>query len=190
MFIGHMAEQLVMQVPEVKNISRRTGRYEGDTEGDPINDNEMVMTIKLDHGRTRQEVIDDIRDRLKVFSADLEVMQQLAERTEQEDNGVKGSIVLKIYGADLRRLRTLGNEMREQLAHIPGLVDVLVEQQKETPQIRIGIDYARAKLFGVTPAVVTSAIESLSDGKITSRVVEGWRRYDVMIRLADADRTA
>jgi HME family heavy-metal exporter len=79
--------------------------------------------------------------------------------------------------------------MRERLAHIPGLVDVLVEQQQETPQIHIGIDYARAKLFGVTPAAVTAALRSLSDGQITSQVVDDWRRYDVMIRLADADRT-
>ncbi len=187
--IGHLAEQLIMQVPEVKNISRRTGRYEGDTEGDPVNDNEMVMTIKLDQGRSRQEVMDDIRRRLQVFSADLEVMQQLAERTEQEDNGVKGEIVLKIYGPDLQLLRTLASEMRDRMTHIPGLVDVLVEQQQETPQLRISIDYSRAKLFGVTPAAVTTALRSLSDGEITSHIIEEGRRYDVMLRLDDADRT-
>jgi HME family heavy-metal exporter len=187
--VGHMAEQFLMQVPEVKNVSRRTGRYEGDTEGDPINDNELVMTIRLDHGRSRQQVIDDIRDRLQVFSADLEVMQQLAERTQQEDNGVKGAIVLKIYGNDLRKLRTLGQQTRDRLAQIPGLVDVLVEQQQETPQIRIGIDYARAKLFGITPAAVTGILNSLSDGQVTSHIYDSGRRYDVMIRLADADRT-
>jgi HME family heavy-metal exporter len=131
----------------------------------------------------------DIRERLKVFSADLSVTQQLAERIEQQDNGVKGAIVVKIYGDDLRRLLTLAEQMRQWLTHIPGLVDVLVEQQQETPQVRIGIDYARAKLFGVTPAAVTSALESLSDGRVTSSVVDEGRRFDVMIRLADAERT-
>ncbi|HEX3500655.1 MAG TPA: efflux RND transporter permease subunit [Stellaceae bacterium] len=188
--IGAMADQLILQVPEVKAISRRAGRYEMDTEGDPVNDNEMVMTIVLDQGRTRREVMDDIRNRLSVFNADLSVTQQLAERIEQEDNGVKGAIVLKVYGPDLSTLRTLAAQFHDRLSHVPGLVDLLVEQQQFTPQVRVRIDYARAKLFGIPPAAITRALSSLSGGHIASQIIDGGRRFDVVLRLRDADRTA
>ena len=187
--IGHLAEQLVMQIPEVKALGRRTGHFEDDTEPDPVSENDMVMKVRYDHGRTRQEVMDDIRRRLSVFSADTEVTQQLQERINEEDNGVKGDIVVKIYGNDLKALLSLAEGMRTRLARIPGLVDVVVEQQQFTPQVRIAVDYARAKLFGVTPAAITDALAALSDGYVASSVIDNGRRFDVVIRLDDTDRT-
>lgn len=132
--ISHLAEQLVMQMLELKSIGRPAGRSEMDTEGDPVNDNEMVMTVKLDHGRSREQVMDDIRNRLSVFSAnDFSLTQQLAERIEQEDIGVNGAIVVKIYGDVLRRLQTLAEAIQSRLNRIRGLVDILVAQQYKTP---------------------------------------------------------
>ncbi|KAA0595170.1 HME family heavy-metal exporter [Azospirillum lipoferum] len=186
--IGHMAEQIIMQVPEVKAISRRAGRYEQDADGDPVNDNEMPIKIVLDQGRSRHEVMADIRRRLSIFSADLSVTQFLTERMQSEDSGVRGAIILKIYGQNLATLRTLAERFREKFSNIPGLVDLLVEQQQFTPQLRVTVDYERAEMFGITPAAVTQALESFTGGRTVSQIIDGLRRYDVVMRLNDGDR--
>lgn len=186
--IGHMAEQIIMQVPEVKALSRRAGRYEQDADGDPVNDNEMPIKIVLDHGRSRHEVMADIRRRLSIFSADLSVTQFLTERMQSEDNGVRGAIILKIYGQNLATLRTLAERFREKFSNIPGLVDLVVEQQQFTPQLRVTVDYERAEMFGITPAAITQALESFSGGRTVSQIIDGGRRYDVVMRLNDGDR--
>ena len=187
--VGHMAEQILMQVPEVKAMSRRSGRYEADSDIDPVNDNEMPLKIKLDHGRRLHEVMDDIRNRMSIFSGDLNVTQFLIERMQSEDQGVKGDIVFKIYGPDLPTLRTLAMHMRDDFSHVSGLVDLVVEQQTYSPQARVAIDYSRAKLFGITPAQITQVLASFSNGRDVSQVIENGRRFDVVMRLDDADRT-
>jgi HME family heavy-metal exporter len=188
--IGHMAEQILMQVPEVKAMSRRTGHYESDSDIDPVQDNEMPLRIRLDHGRTLHEVMDDIRNRMSIFSGDLEVTQFMKERMQSEDQGIKGDIVFKIYGPDLPTLRSLAMHMRDMFRwNTKGLDDLIVEQQTFSPQARIAVDYSRAKLFGITPAQITSVLESFSNGRTVSEVIENGRRFDVVIRLSDEDRT-
>jgi HME family heavy-metal exporter len=187
--IGHMEEQIIMGEPEVTAISRRSGHYESDSDIDPINDSEMPIKYKLNNGRTRQELMQDIRNRMAIFGADLNVSQFLRERMQSEDAGVYGDVILKIFGPDLATLRSLAMRMHDGFSHIPGLVDLQVEQQTLTPQARIAIDFARAKLFGITPAQVARVVESLSNGHTVSQVIENGRRFDVVLRMADSDRT-
>jgi len=188
--IGHMAEQILMQVPEVKAMSRRSGHYENDADIDPVNDNEMPLQIRLDNGRNLDEVMADVRRRLSIFSGNLNVGQFLADRMQGEDQGIKGDIVFKIYGPDLPTLRTLAMRARDEFrSSVPGLNDLIIEQQTYSPQARVAVDYTRAKLFGITPAQITDVLESFSNGRVASQVIENGRRFDVMIRLDDADRT-
>jgi len=187
--IGHMGDQILAQVPEVVRMSRRSGRYDGDSDIDPVNDNEWPLKIKLDKGRRLHEVMDDIRNRMAIFSGDLNVTQFLIERMQSEDQGVRGDVILKIFGPDLPTLRTLAMGLRDAFAHVPGLTDVLVEQQTYSPQARIAVDYGRAKLFGITPAQITEVLQSFSNGRTVSQVIEAGRRFDVVMRLNDADRT-
>jgi heavy-metal exporter, HME family len=187
--IGHMGDQILAQIPEVVRLQRRSGRYEADSDIDPVNDNEWPLKIKLDKGRSLHEVMDDIRRRMAIFSGDVNVTQFLIERMQSQDNMVRGDVVLKIFGPDLQTLRTLAMHTRDELSHIPGLVDLVVEQQTFAPQLRVAIDYARAKLFGITPAQITRVLESLSNGHTASQVIENGRRFDVVIRLDDSDRT-
>jgi HME family heavy-metal exporter len=187
--IGHLAEQVLKQVPEVVAISRRAGRFEMDEDGDPVNDNEMTLKVSLDKGRGRHAVTEDIRRAMAVFSADVEVTQFLISRMQSADSGVKGDVVLKIFGEDLAALRLAAAGLRRQFATIPGLADLRVEQMVEIPQLRITVDYARARLFGITPAVITQTLEGFSNGHKVSEVIDHGRRFDVVLRLGDADRT-
>jgi HME family heavy-metal exporter len=133
--------------------------------------------------------MEDIRRRLSIFSGDLAVTQFLTERMQSEDNGARGAIVLKIYGQDLAILRTLAAQLRDKFAEIPELVDLLVEQQGNVPQLRVQVDYARAKLFGITPSAITRLLESFANGQVVSQIIDNGRRFDVVLRLADDDRT-
>lgn len=186
--VGAMAEQIILQVPEVVSVARRTGRNEEDEDADPVNSSEFPIRVRLD-GRARAEVIDDLRTRLSVLPVELTVTQFLTSRMEVAQNGVRGAIVLKIFGEDLGTLRMLAAGFRQKFDAIPGLKDLLVEQQVQVPQIRITIDYERAKLFGVTPAQIAQALENLSNGRTVSQVIDGGKRFDVVMKLSDADRT-
>jgi HME family heavy-metal exporter len=102
---------------------------------------------------------------------------------------VRAQIALKIYGEDLDTLRRLAETMRQRLAGVAGLVDLQVERQVLIPQVRIRVDHERAALFGVTPAAVNHALEAMSNGRRVSQIVEGNKRFDVVMRLGDQDRS-
>jgi HME family heavy-metal exporter len=187
--VGHLAEQILMRIPEVKAMSRRSGRYDGDSDTDPINDNEMVLRISLDQGRSLKALMADIRTKMSIFSGDLNVTQFLIERMQSQDNMVRGDVVLKLFGPDLATLRNLAGRFKTEFGRIPGIVDLDVEQQTFSPQARIAVDYQRAKLFGITPAQITTVLGSLSNGSTVSQVIENGRRFDVTIRLGDSERS-
>jgi HME family heavy-metal exporter len=102
---------------------------------------------------------------------------------------VRAEIALKIYGEDTDTLRTLAEGIREKLSSVEGLVDLQVEKQVRIPQLRIDVDHQRAALYGLTPATVTQALETMSNGRTVSQIVEGNRRFDVVMRLSDQDRS-
>jgi HME family heavy-metal exporter len=104
-------------------------------------------------------------------------------------SGVNAAIAIKLFGDDVDTLRGLAEDLRGRLSHIPGLVDLLVERQVRVPQLQVRLDYDRAALYGVTPATLTDALEKLSNGKVESQVVDGQKRFDVVLRLSDAERT-
>lgn len=186
--IGHVAEQLLLEVPEVKALSRRSGRYDGDSDVDPVNANEWPLRIKLDQGRSLNELMADIRRRISIFPGEVNVTQFLIERMQSQDNMVRGDVVIKVFGPDLPTIRIIAEKLKAELARIPGLVDVGVEQQTFVPQQRIAIDYQRASLFGVTPADITARLGTLTNGQVVSQVIENGRRFDVTIRLRNEDR--
>src|SRR5262249_618691 len=98
-------------------------------------------------------------------------------------------IALKVYGEDLDTLRKLAEQLQSRLAGIKGLVDLQVERQVRIPQVQIAVDYHRAGLYGVAPSHVTEALETLLNGRVISQIIDGNRRYDLVVRVADADRT-
>ena len=138
---------------------------------------------------SREEILTDIRSRLAVLPVSVNVGQPISHRLDHMLSGVRAQIALKIFGDDLDTLRTLAEQLRERLATIPGLVDLQVERQVRIPQVQVTVDYQRAALYGVTPSQVTEALEALSNGRVVSQIIDGNRRFDVVLRLADADRT-
>ncbi|KVW94202.1 efflux RND transporter permease subunit [Thiobacillus denitrificans] len=187
--IGTLAEQLILQVPEVTQVGRRTGRAELDEHAEGVHYSEIDADLKKS-ARSREAVLQDIRDRLAPLPASVNTGQPISHRLDHMLSGVRAQIVLKIFGDDVDTLRGLAAELQTRLANIPGLVDLQLEKQVRIPQLQIRVDYAKAGQYGVTPAAINTALETLSNGATAAQVIEGNRRFDVVIRLADTDRSA
>jgi HME family heavy-metal exporter len=185
--IGQMAEKLLLEVPEVTQVGRRTGRAPLDEHAEGVHYSEIDVDLKP--GRSRDVVLQDVRQRLSVLPASVSIGAPIAHRLEHLMSGVQAQLSLKIFGDDLDRLRATANELGERLAHIPGLVDVQVEKQVRVPELQVKVDYDRARQYGATPAAINRALETLTNGRVVSKVVEGNRRFDVVIRLDEAQRT-
>jgi len=186
--LGQVAERLIMQVPEVKSIGRRTGRAELDEHAEGVHSSEMDVDLRPSD-RPKQMVLADIRQRLAILPAAFNIGQPIGHRLEHLLSGVNAAIAVKLFGEDVDTLRGLAEDLRGRLTSIPGLVDLLVERQVRVPQLQVRLDYDRAALYGVTPATLTDALEKLSNGKVESQVVDGRKRFDVVLRLSDAGRT-
>jgi HME family heavy-metal exporter len=186
--IGLVAEQLIMEVPEVVLVGRRTGRAELDEHAEGVHSSEVEVELAQD-GRPKTEIEADIRARLSVLPVTTNIGQPISHRLDHMLSGVRAQIALKIFGEDLDTMRAIAEEFRVALAGIPGVVDLQVEKQVRIPQLEIIVDYGRAALYGLQPAAVTEQLEQLSNGRIVSRIVDGNKRFDVVLRLQDEERT-
>jgi HME family heavy-metal exporter len=186
--LGRIAERLVLEVPEVKSVGRRTGRAELDEHAEGVHNSELDVDLKRSE-RRKEDIFDDIRNRLGVLPVAVAIGQPIAHRLDHMLSGVRAQIAIKIYGDDLDTLRTLAALTRTRLLSVPGLVDLQVEKQVLIPQLKVTPDYERASLYGITPAALTEALEGLSNGRDVSQIVEGNRRFDVVMRIADANRS-
>jgi HME family heavy-metal exporter len=187
--LGLVAERLLMSIPEVASVGRRTGRAELDEHAEGVHFSEIDVDIKPS-SRSRNEVLADVRSRLAVLPASVSVGQPIAHRLDHMLSGIRAEIALKIFGDDLDTLRDWAETLRARLAAVKGLADLQVEKQNRIPQLRVEVDPERAKLYGITPAVLTKALESMSNGRTVSQVItEGNRRFDVVVRMSDADRS-
>ena len=187
--LGRVAEGLLLQVPEVKGVGRRTGRAELDEHAEGVHSSELDLDLR-EGGRPRAVVLADIRARLAALPAAINIGQPISHRLDHMLSGVRAQIALKIFGDDLDTLRTLAETLRSRLAAaVPGLTDLQLERQVRIPQLRIAVDHERAGLYGVSAAALTETLESLTGGTVVSQILDGARRFDVVLRLADEDRT-
>jgi HME family heavy-metal exporter len=131
----------------------------------------------------------DIRARLAVLPLSINVGQPISHRLDHMLSGVRAEIALKIFGDDLDALRSTAEELRSKLAWTPGLTDLQVEKQVRIPQLEIRVDYQRAALYGVQPGAVVEELSRLSNGRVVSRIVDGYRRFDVVMRLPETLRS-
>jgi len=186
--VGLVAERLILDVPEVKTVGRRTGRAELDEHAEGVHSSEIDVDLKPSP-RAKSEIVADIRGRLAVLPLSVNVGQPISHRLDHMLSGVRAEIALKIFGDDLDTLRSIAEELRQKIAAIPGLADLQVEKQVRIPQLEIRVDYGKAALYGVQPGAVVEHLSRLSSGRVISRVVDGYRRFDVVMRLPDASRT-
>ena len=185
--VGLIAEELILAVPEVERVGRRTGRAELDEHAEGVHSSEVEVALRA--GRPKNEIVADIRSRLSVLPVATNIGQPISHRLDHMLSGVRAQIALKVFGEDLDTIRSIAEDLRAKLATVPGIVDLQVERQVRIPQLDVIVDYRRAALYGLQPAAVTEQLERLSNGRIVSRIVDGNRRYDVVLRLEQERRT-
>jgi CzcA family heavy metal efflux pump len=186
--MGTLAERLIAEVPEVVQVGRRTGRAELDEHAEGVHSSEIDVDLKRS-GRDREAVMADIRSQLNTLPGAVAIGQPISHRLDHLLSGVRAQIALKVYGGDVDTLRGLAEQLRPRLSAVPGLVDLTVEKQVLIPQIMLRIDPRRAAQIGLTPGQAIAALQTLTDGKNITQIVEGARRYDLVLRLPDDKRT-
>jgi HME family heavy-metal exporter len=189
--LARQAEVLVRQVPEVVHVGRRSGRAELDEHAEGVHVSELDVGLKPAALLTRplDDVKADIRARLVNLPAAIEIGQPISHRIDHMLSGVRSQIAIKIYGDDLDTLRAQADLLRGKLAGIPGLADLQIEKQVLAPQIKVRIDYAAAAQYGVPTPQILAMLQGLVEGEKSAQIVEGGRRFALVMRLPESART-
>src|SRR3989344_4991326 len=189
--LARQAEVLVRQVPEVTHVGRRSGRAELDehAEGVHVSELDVGLLPAAELKRSMAEVQADIRSRLAHLPAAIAIGQPISHRIDHMLSGVRSQIAIKLFGDDLDTLRGQAEALRARLAAIPGLADLEVEKQVLAPQITVRVDYAAAAQMGVPAPQVLAALQTLVEGEKVAQVVEGSRRFALVVRLPDSARS-
>lgn len=185
--LGALAEKLIAQVPEVTQTGRRSGRAELDDHAEGTHYTEIDVDLRPS-GRSRDVVIADLRAHLGVLPATINIGQPISHRLDHLLSGVRAQIALKIYGDDLDTLRGLADGLRARLADVAGVTDLQIEKQVRVPQVKVHVDYAAATRYGITPGELLRVLERLVGGAHVTQIVDGSRRYDLVVRLPDSGR--
>ncbi|MEH3146556.1 MAG: efflux RND transporter permease subunit [Methylobacterium frigidaeris] len=186
--VGLIAERLVAGIPEVEVVGRRTGRAELDEHAEGVHSSDLEIRLKPG-GRPKEALVAEIRNRLAVLPVSVNVGQPISHRLDHMLSGVRAEIAVKIFGEDLDATRRIAEDLRARMAEIPGLTDLQLEKQVRIPQLEIRVDYTRAALYGVQPAALVDQLSRLSNGRVVSTVADGYRRFDVVLRLPERQRT-
>ena len=190
--LARQAEVLVSQVPEVTHVGRRSGRAELDEHAEGVHVSELDVGLKPSGELTRPmaEISADIRARLANLPAAISIGQPISHRIDHMLSGVRSQIAIKIFGEDLDTLRGQADALRARLAGIEGLADLEVEKQVLAPQIKVRIDYAAAAQYGVPVPQVLATLQSLVEGERVTQIVEGGRRFALVVKLPEETRSA
>lgn len=189
--LARQAEVLIKQVPEVTHVGRRSGRAELDEHAEGVHVSELDVGLKptQELQRSMSDITADIRSRLVNMPAAISVGQPISHRIDHMLSGVRSQIAIKIFGDDLDVLRAQADLLRARLAAIPGLADLEIEKQVLAPQIKVTLDYAAAAQYGVPAPQVLRTLGSLVEGEKVTQIVEGSRRFALVVKLPETARS-
>lgn len=186
--IGRRAEALLLQVPEIKTVARKTGRAELDEHALGVNVSEIEAPFEL-QDRSRDEVMNDVRKKLSTISgANIEIGQPISHRIDAMLSGTKANIAIKLFGTDLNLMFTVGNQIKAAIQTIPGLVDLKVEQQIERPQLTITPKRELLAKYGIPLPEFEEYINVMLGGEAVSQVYDDGKSFDLTVKTSDASR--
>lgn len=189
--LATQAELLLQDIPEITHVGRRSGRAELDEHAEGVHVSELDLGLIPASEMTRPmgELQADIRERLKNLPAAIAVGQPISHRIDHMLSGVRSQIAIKVFGEDLDTLRGTAETLRAQLSKIDGLVDLEVEKQVLAPEIKVRVNYDAASQYGVSTSEILHTLQALVEGEKITQVVEGNRRFALVLKLAEKDRS-
>lgn len=186
--IGRQAEEILLTIPEIQTVARKTGRAELDEHALGVNTSEIEAPFKLDK-RSKDEVLTEMRQKLKVLSGvNIEIGQPISHRIDAMLSGTKSNIAIKLFGTDLNKMYTIGNKIKSSISGIEGIADLNVEQQVERPQLKITPKREMMAKYGITPAQLNEFISMTLAGEAVSQVFEGNKTFDLTVKVKDNAR--
>lgn len=188
--IGTLAEKLMLEVPEVEFVSRRTGRAELDEHVEPVSNSEIDVQLRADTKRSRDAIVEDIRTKLDILKGvSVNVGQPISHRLDHLLSGVRAQVAIKLFGTDLSELRLKAGEIATVVSNVPGVVDVQVEKQVMVPQMTVQIDRDALQRYGLQAGKVARDLEIFLNGKVTGQILDDSKSFDILLRTTDEERT-
>lgn len=187
--IGLRVEKILLEIPEIKTVGRKTGRAELDEHALGVNNSEIEAPFVL-ADRSKDEVIDDIRSRLEeIPGVSIEVGAPITHRIDAMLSGTQANIAIKLFGDDLNKMYSLGNLIKEDISDVKGIADLNVEQQVERPQLQIVPNREMMAKYGLTMSDFGEMVNVLLNGQVVSMVYEGNRSFDLTLKVNDDSRS-
>ena len=181
--MGHRAEMLLLSIPEIQTVARKTGRAELDEHALGVNTSEIEAPFEL-KDRSRSELVADVREKLgTITGANIEIGQPISHRIDAMLSGTKANIAIKLFGDDLNKMFSLGNEIKSAIESIPGIADLNVEQQIERPQLKITPKREMLAKYGITLPEFSEYINVALAGEVISQVYEKGKAFDLIIKV-------
>ena len=186
--IGREVERILMDIPEIQTVARKTGRAELDEHALGVNVSELEAPFELTD-RSRDEFMADVRARLSVLrGVNIEIGQPIAHRIDAMLSGTQANIAIKLFGPDLNRLFSLGTQIKNAVAPIEGIADLNLEQQIERPQLQIRPKREMLAKYGISLPEFSRFVETGLGGTVVSQVYDRGRSFDVTVKIDDKDR--
>lgn len=186
--MGRMAEEILLDIPEIQTVARKTGRAELDEHALGVNVSEMEAPFELDK-RSRDEFLADVRQRLgELKGVNIEIGQPISHRIDAMLSGTKANIAIKLFGNDLNKLYNIGGQIKEAIQGIDGIADLTLEQQIERPQLQIKPKRDMLAKYGIPLPEFSEFINVALSGKVVSQVYEGGKVFDLTVKVHDADK--
>ena len=189
--VGRMAEEILLATPEIRTTARKTGRAELAEHSFGSNVSEIEAPYVLDKGRTRNEMVRELREKLNsIPGTNIEIGQPISHRIDAMLSGTEAQIAIKLFGDDLNKLYTLGTNIKEIAKEVDGVVDVNIEQQIMRPELSIKPKREILARYGVTIPSFKRAIETALSGVSVSQVYEGGVPFDVVVIFSPENRSS
>ncbi|MDR0845314.1 MAG: CusA/CzcA family heavy metal efflux RND transporter, partial [Tannerella sp.] len=187
--IGRIAEDILLSIPEIQTVGRRTGRAELDEHALGVNVSEIEAPFVLGK-RSKDDLLAEVRAKLKILpGANIEIGQPISHRIDAMLSGTQANIAIKLFGSDLNEMFTLGNKIKTSIQGVEGIADLNVEQQVERPQLRIEPRRELLAKYGITLPEFAEIIHVMLAGEVVSQVYEGNKAFDLTVKVNDDSRS-
>ena len=187
--MGRTAEELLLSIPEIKTVGRKTGRAELDEHAFGVNSSEFECPFELGR-KTRKQLTEEVREKLSVLpGVNIEIGGPISHRIDAMLSGTKANIAIKLFGSDLNRMYEIGQKIKTSISGIEGIADINVEQQVERPELNITPKREMLARYGITLPEFAEVVRVMMEGEVVSTVYEGNRSFDLTLKVGDDARS-
>lgn len=188
--MGRTAEELLLSIPEIKTVGRKTGRAELDEHAFGVNSSEFECPFELGR-KTRKELTEEVRQKLAVLpGVNIEIGGPISHRIDAMLSGTKANIAIKLFGSDLNKMYEIGQKIKNSISGVEGIADINVEQQVERPELNITPKREMLARYGISLPEFAEVVRVMMEGEVVSTVYEGNRSFDLTLKVNDDARSS